>query len=457
MKLAVPLGVATTTLIFLLAHKPSRRRLQKFARVLWNGDEAFAEQHAKLLEVAATAAAWRPDGQLATLNTELAALEIATMAGERGLTARRAALQKRLGEAHVELWKAQDALDTMTADVSASSLDEEDITELRARRKMLVKELAKALDLKDGLEARFNVMAVQAAGGGKAAAAASTSSEAQRGSRSNTGASSGSNGVQATTTNSASSGNEMRGYKLNAEGRKTSYFNHDLDDEAKALIGDITPQKIDTSGSAADAASGGNAAAGGAASAWNAAGTWEERNVSDWGRARLAALVSEATAADVDQHRVAENTSTSSASNAVGFTSYEVVSKRVHGVTGDCAVTTARGKVKHLFDLSFTVEWVLKEMASSGRSGSSGNGEVVCTGRLKYADVTPAELGDAKRRHETEGPCNLEPCLELDGAKHGQSQEVAEALNRVVRPFSCGLQAAVVQQMHLFAAEFNQL
>jgi len=450
MKLAVSLGVATTTtLIVLLAHKPSRRRVRKFARLLWDGDEAFAEQDAKLFEVAATAAAWRPDEQLATLDTELAALEIATMAGERGLTARRAALQKRLGEAHVELWKAQDALDTMTAHASASILDEEDITELRARRKMLVKELAEALDVKDSLAARFKVMAAQAAGGGKAAAAASTSSEAQRGSVS-TGSSSG-GGEQPKATGSASSGSEMRGYKLNAEGRKTSYFNHDLDDEAKALIGDITPQKIDTSAASANSDSDPKSREGStAASAWNTAGTWEERNVSEWGRARVAALVSEATATDDAEY----TRSSSSASDAGGVASYEVVTKRVHGVTGDCAFTTARGKVKHLFDLSYIVEWALKERTSSGSEESARKGTVVCTGRLKYADITPAELGTASQQHEAVS-CNLEPCVELDGPTH--PKEAAEALNRLVRPFSSGLQAAVVKQMHAFADEFNAL
>lgn len=37
---------------------------------------------------------------------------------------------------------------------------------------------------------------------------------------------------------------KVRGYKLTSDGRKTSFFNNELTDEAKALIGDIAPKPI---------------------------------------------------------------------------------------------------------------------------------------------------------------------------------------------------------------------
>ena len=56
------------------------------------------------------------------------------------------------------------------------------------------------------------------------------------------------------TTSSSSSGTkkaksstkteEMRGYKV-VNGKKTSYFHHEMTEEEKRLIGDITPQRID--------------------------------------------------------------------------------------------------------------------------------------------------------------------------------------------------------------------
>ena len=37
----------------------------------------------------------------------------------------------------------------------------------------------------------------------------------------------------------------VRGYKIRSDGKKTSYFDREISDEAKAMIGDIAPKKID--------------------------------------------------------------------------------------------------------------------------------------------------------------------------------------------------------------------
>ena len=37
----------------------------------------------------------------------------------------------------------------------------------------------------------------------------------------------------------------MRGYKVDSQGRKTTFFNNELDDKTKALIGDIAPKKVE--------------------------------------------------------------------------------------------------------------------------------------------------------------------------------------------------------------------
>lgn len=67
----------------------------------------------------------------------------------------------------------------------------------------------------------------------------------------------------------------VRGYKIRSDGKKTSYFDREIDDEAKKLIGDIAPKKL-------DAASGGGESSNDFApkpvavvegtSAWNKAG-----------------------------------------------------------------------------------------------------------------------------------------------------------------------------------------
>ena len=39
--------------------------------------------------------------------------------------------------------------------------------------------------------------------------------------------------------------NDMRGYKMNSKGQKTTFFNRELSENDMKLIGDITPKKID--------------------------------------------------------------------------------------------------------------------------------------------------------------------------------------------------------------------
>ena len=63
--------------------------------------------------------------------------------------------------------------------------------------------------------------------------------------------------------------NKIRGYKLTTDGRKTTFFNNELDEETKALIGNIAPQKLESN----EVPQGVGVSNGG--SAWNAAGTFE--------------------------------------------------------------------------------------------------------------------------------------------------------------------------------------
>ena len=67
----------------------------------------------------------------------------------------RAAVQRGLGAAHSELWKAQDRLDGLTV---TNSCDDEDATEVRRQRKGLIAGLAAAMSVEDGLAARFKAL-----------------------------------------------------------------------------------------------------------------------------------------------------------------------------------------------------------------------------------------------------------------------------------------------------------
>lgn len=81
---------------------------------------------------------------------------------------------------------------------------------------------------------------------------------------------------------SASSGGKadsagMKGYKKTADGRVTTYFHNELSEEAKALIGDIAPKKLETFDGVG--AVGGEGTEGTDVSVWNKAGTWESRDM----------------------------------------------------------------------------------------------------------------------------------------------------------------------------------
>ena len=68
----------------------------------------------------------------------------------------------------------------------------------------------------------------------------------------------------------------VKGYKI-VNGKKTSYFHNELSEEAKKLIGDIAPKKLEASQQpqSSEPADKGT-------SAWNKAGTWEERDLTKW-------------------------------------------------------------------------------------------------------------------------------------------------------------------------------
>ena len=90
--------------------------------------------------------------------------------------------------------------------------------------------------------------------------------------------------------------NTVTGYKQTASGKTTTYFNRELSDKDKALLGDSTPKRISAETPAHSNSpvllSSTTPSPANAASAWNAAGTWEERDVTQWASGRLRELLS---------------------------------------------------------------------------------------------------------------------------------------------------------------------
>ncbi|CAD7926597.1 unnamed protein product [Amoebophrya sp. A120] len=131
------------------------------------------------------------------------------------------------------------------------------------------------------------------------------------------------------STDSATKADEMRGYKKTADGRTTSYFHTELDENAKKLIGDCKPKQI-----SADAQLGNKTTSAG--SAWNQAGTFEERDYTKW--------FSEEVRKEVKgKFQVPDEAKTLSFS--------------VTDVSGSAQITSSRGKVRYIHDSTIELKW----------------------------------------------------------------------------------------------------
>eukprot|EP00612_Vaucheria_litorea_P006995 CAMPEP_0171472678 /NCGR_PEP_ID=MMETSP0946-20130122/1412_1 /TAXON_ID=109269 /ORGANISM="Vaucheria litorea, Strain CCMP2940" /LENGTH=292 /DNA_ID=CAMNT_0012002343 /DNA_START=349 /DNA_END=1227 /DNA_ORIENTATION=- len=126
---------------------------------------------------------------------------------------------------------------------------------------------------------------------------------------------------------------ELRGYKKTADGRITTYFNRDLSEEEKNLIGNIAPKKIHVS----DQNSIQNLSSRGE-SAWNTAGTWEEKNVTSWAKDRLEELIK----------------------NIKIVLPKGTLAIKELNISGDASITFSRGKRRYLYEFSIKFDWEIK-------------------------------------------------------------------------------------------------
>lgn len=214
-------------------------------------------------------------------------------------------------------------------------------------------------------------------------------------------------------------GEKIRGYKLDSQGRKTTFFNNELSDEARALIGDIAPKKIATAADAALDVKQGN-------SAWNQAGTWEETSRTPWAKERLPAVL-EGLSFDLPTGALA------GADGAfVPGTTPAVWLQSVGKVTGDASINRARGKTKHVFDLRVECTWQLPMAAG------------LATGTLVFPDVS----GDAVDDGELEATVTVDKTSPTDAASF---------IDAFVKNTSQGLVPVAVAELKKFAAEFRAM
>mmetsp|Transcript_32703 Transcript_32703/g.79295 ORF Transcript_32703/g.79295 Transcript_32703/m.79295 type:complete len:422 (+) Transcript_32703:81-1346(+) len=200
----------------------------------------------------------------------------------------------------------------------------------------------------------------------------------------------------------------VRGYKI-VNGKKTSYFHNELSEEAKSLIGDIAPKKIDASAAQAVPAP---APAG--ASAWNKAGTWEEKDRTKWAQESLKKMVMETTYSFP---------ASSPAPDA------KVTVSKVQKLDGHASVARARGKTRYIYEFLLKLEWELK--------GADG---LECSGKLAIPDIDGTiELGEGYEIHEfnidSVSDNNIRPLIDRFVHRGGFHEALNESIDNWVRLF----------------------
>ncbi|CAE7536575.1 HOP3 [Symbiodinium microadriaticum] len=204
---------------------------------------------------------------------------------------------------------------------------------------------------------------------------------------------------------------KFRGYKKTADGRVTTFFHNELDEQTKALIGDIAPKKLDPAFTSTDAPSASGEVPG---SVWNTAGTWEERVHTPWAVARLKQLIEETQVAIDD----------------ACYGGSGVARVKSATVTGDAQVTMARGKVKHIYDFSASVEWEI-EMDSLDND---------ITGSYQVEDIS----GDREYDFQVSSVVNRQASANAVVNKYIKSGSEAN-----------GLQQAIIKALLAFHDEFQ--
>jgi tetratricopeptide (TPR) repeat protein len=164
----------------------------------------------------------------------------------------------------------------------------------------------------------------------------------------------------------------VRGYKKTADGRTTTFFNHDLDEETKKLIGSIAPKKLEVQGEVITTGTI-------AGSAWNAAGTYEEKIFTPW--------VADTLKKSFESIRLDLVDSAIPVIVKAGIPDLVSISIEVIGtenVQGHAQITMNRGKKKQVCDFSATLSWQM----ILGFTEESTRPPVTVEGQLSVVDIT---------------------------------------------------------------------
>lgn len=194
----------------------------------------------------------------------------------------------------------------------------------------------------------------------------------------------------------------IRGYKTTSDGRKTTFFNNELDEQTKALIGDIAPKKLDSiqPDAAAPPSSTG--------SAWNTAGTFESVNWTKWASDRLRELVSEVAVQTPDKD-------------------VDIRVSSIESLAGDAEIVSNRGKVKRIYDFTLALKWQATKISDSACTAN---------GSLTICDIT------------------ADDDYEVSAFKVEGGSKIPGVEQHIKASSGC-FQKGVISALHKFCAEFK--
>jgi hypothetical protein len=212
-------------------------------------------------------------------------------------------------------------------------------------------------------------------------------------------------------TNLFTKSEPVRGYKV-VNGKKTSYFHNELDEKAKALIGDIAPKKLDDP---AEVISSIATITNQGTSAWNQAGTWEEKDVSQWAKDTLTKAILQTT------FTLPES---SPAPHAL------VTVQKIKSLDGHASVAVVRGKTRFIYEYACRLEWQLEQNDS----------DLECKGSLAIPDIDGTiALGEGYEIHEfvidSVNDNTIKPVIDRFVQRGGFYEALNESIDDWVRLF----------------------
>lgn len=201
----------------------------------------------------------------------------------------------------------------------------------------------------------------------------------------------------------------VKGYKKTSDGRKTTFFNNEMTNEVRELIGDIAPKRIDNP----DSVKIQNVQGG---SAWNQGTTFEEKNVTSWAKDKLESLLKELEY--VNESNGPEATTV-------------IKVKSMSAIEGDASLAVMRGKKRYLFDFTFSLTLV----ATFGDEPEE-------EGKVSFLDVS--------------SDCNDDYDVDLEVKNRYKNSGGKQLYDQLSNPIS-DLRKLITQQLVSFRKEFESL